>query len=107
MIERVPLSTVHGFPRIGSRRELKSAVESYWAGLSSDDELGSVAAELRAAHWGVMAEAGIDLIPCNDFSLYDHALDAAVLVGDARPLSTGAPVTARPVLRDGQRPRRR
>lgn len=81
MIDRVPLSTVHGFPRIGSRRELKSAVESYWAGLSSDDELGSVAAELRAAHWGVMAEAGIDLIPCNDFSLYDHALDAAVLVG--------------------------
>jgi 5-methyltetrahydropteroyltriglutamate--homocysteine methyltransferase len=79
--DRVPQSTVHGFPRIGARRELKSAVESYWAGRSSNDQLGSAAAELRATNWGVMADAGIELIPCNDFSLYDHVLDATVLVG--------------------------
>ncbi len=75
------LAAVHGYPRIGERRQLKVALESYWSGRCSFEELSAVGAELRAAAWRLMADAGVDLIPSNDFSLYDHVLDAAVLVG--------------------------
>ena len=75
------LSNVLGFPRIGAQRELKSATEAYWAGDRSMDDLVSTAGELRAANWKLQRDAGIDLIPSNDFSLYDQVLDTIAMVG--------------------------
>jgi 5-methyltetrahydropteroyltriglutamate--homocysteine methyltransferase len=70
-----------GFPRIGRSRELKRALESYWAGRSSVDQLVAAAAELKAERWRLQRAAGIEHVPSNDFSLYDHVLDAALTVG--------------------------
>jgi 5-methyltetrahydropteroyltriglutamate--homocysteine methyltransferase len=70
-----------GYPRIGIGRELKKALESYWAGKTSAGELHAAAAGLRRRHWESLKAAGIDHIPGNDFSLYDHMLDMAVAVG--------------------------
>ena len=78
-------ASVHGFPRIGPRRELKSAVEGFWGGRVSAEDLAATASRIRRNGWTAMAAAGIDLVPCNDFSLYDHVLDTAVLV-DAVPV---------------------
>src|SRR5262245_45116040 len=84
------LSTVLGYPRIGPDRELKRAVEAYWAsrndgpGGSDADALHDSAARLRAEVWRTLRDAGLDSIPSNTFSLYDHVLDAAVAV-DAMP----------------------
>ncbi|CUQ65321.1 5-methyltetrahydropteroyltriglutamate--homocysteine S-methyltransferase [Candidatus Nitrospira inopinata] len=75
------LVTCLGYPRIGASRELKKALESFWSGRLTTKELHRTAAELRRRHWSVMKEAGIDLIPIGDFSLYDHVLDTAVAVG--------------------------
>ncbi|MBI3440478.1 MAG: 5-methyltetrahydropteroyltriglutamate--homocysteine S-methyltransferase [Proteobacteria bacterium] len=75
------LSANLGFPRIGAKRELKKALESYWAKEISQDELFKVAAELRQLHWRLQKDAGIDHIPSNDFTFYDHVLDMAVTVG--------------------------
>jgi 5-methyltetrahydropteroyltriglutamate--homocysteine methyltransferase len=74
-------TAVLGFPRIGADRELKRALEHYWSGGSSVDDLERVAREVRHGHIDIARQAGIDLIPCNDFSLYDHVLDTAVMVG--------------------------
>src|SRR5436305_1814174 len=74
-------SSVHGFPRIGPNRELKFATEGYWRGDTSAEDLKRTASEIRRANWELMRDAGIDLIPSNDFSLYDQVLDAAALVG--------------------------
>jgi len=71
-----------GYPRIGEHRELKKATESYWKGLISQEELVSTAFKLRAANWAKQHEAGIDLIPCNEFSFYDQMLDVTCLVGN-------------------------
>ncbi|HVK50748.1 MAG TPA: 5-methyltetrahydropteroyltriglutamate--homocysteine S-methyltransferase [Pseudoxanthomonas sp.] len=73
-----------GFPRIGARRELKQALESHWRGESSAAELQNTARELRHRHWQLQADAGTDVVPCNDFSLYDQVLDTAFLF-DAIP----------------------
>lgn len=70
-----------GFPRIGKQRELKFALESYWAGKSTQDDLLATAASLRAQNWKLQQEKGIKIIPSNDFSLYDHVLDLAVTLG--------------------------
>jgi 5-methyltetrahydropteroyltriglutamate--homocysteine methyltransferase len=70
-----------GFPRIGPRRELKAALESYWSGKSDAQALLAVAAELRAGTWARQRELGVDHIPSNDFSLYDHVLDTSAMVG--------------------------
>ncbi len=70
-----------GFPRIGARRELKFALERYWRGEISQDQLQQQAQALRRRHWQQQAEAGLDLIPVNDFSLYDHMLDHTALLG--------------------------
>ena len=70
-----------GFPRIGIRRQLKTALERYWAGQSSAEELFQHAAEIRRQHWQMQRDAGIEHIPSNDFSLYDHVLDTAAMVG--------------------------
>jgi 5-methyltetrahydropteroyltriglutamate--homocysteine methyltransferase len=75
------LSNVSGFPRIGAQRELKLSTEGYWAGQRSLEDLLEAARSLRAANWKLQREAGIDLIPSNDFSFYDQVLDTIVLVG--------------------------
>ena len=75
------LSNVSGFPRIGPGRELKFATEGYWRGEVSAQELVEVGRRIRLDNWRLMQDAGIDLIPSNDFSLYDQVLDAICLVG--------------------------
>ncbi|MGH6972896.1 MAG: 5-methyltetrahydropteroyltriglutamate--homocysteine S-methyltransferase, partial [Caulobacteraceae bacterium] len=70
-----------GFPRIGPRRELKTALERYWSGRSDRESLLAAAAALRAAGWRGQQALGVDHIPSNDFSLYDHVLDTSVMVG--------------------------
>ena len=75
------LSNVLGFPRIGAQRELKVATEAYWAGDRSLEDLAATAKDLRAANWQLQRDAGIDLIPSNDFSLYDQVLDTIAMVG--------------------------
>ena len=75
------LATSLGHPRIGVGRELKKALESYWSKRTSATELEDVARNLRRRHWLAMKGTGLDHIPSNDFSLYDHMLDMAVAVG--------------------------
>src|SRR5258708_9189049 len=70
-----------GTPRIGPRRELKLAVESFWSGASDEKALRETAAELRAANWARQKKLGITVIPSNDFSFYDQVLDTSVMVG--------------------------
>ncbi len=77
---KLPISTL-GVPRIGPRRELKTALEAYWAKRSSADALLGTACELRAASWAKQKALGITTIPSNDFSLYDQVLDTTALVG--------------------------
>lgn len=91
----IPIATL-GLPRIGDRRALKTALEAYWSGQSTLDDLDATAARLRAENWQRQKHAGIDHIPSNDFSLYDHVLDTSVLVGAIpdRYGWTGGPVTA-------------
>ena len=74
-------STVLGYPRIGPRRELKRAVERYWAGKIDAIELQDVASDLRAATWTELRDAGLESIPGNTFSYYDQVLDTAELFG--------------------------
>jgi 5-methyltetrahydropteroyltriglutamate--homocysteine methyltransferase len=74
-------TAVHGMPRIGEGRALKWALEKFWAGNIGPDELEAQAAAIRRRNWEVMARAEVDFIPANDFSLYDHMLDAAVALG--------------------------
>ncbi|RBP97994.1 5-methyltetrahydropteroyltriglutamate--homocysteine S-methyltransferase [Bifidobacterium aemilianum] len=74
------LTSVSGFPRMGQNRELKKAIEAYWKGKASLDDLRRQGKKLRARHWRLQQEAGIDLIPSNDFSYYDQVLDTAILL---------------------------
>jgi 5-methyltetrahydropteroyltriglutamate--homocysteine methyltransferase len=69
-----------GFPRIGARRELKFALESYWKGQSSRDELKTSGAELRRRHW--RDQASLDLAPVGDFAFYDQVLDMSFTLGN-------------------------
>ncbi len=70
-----------GMPRIGPRRELKRAVEGYWAGTTDAATLTDVARRRREDNWTEQAEAGIESIASNDFTLYDQVLDTTCLVG--------------------------
>ncbi|QWT18927.1 5-methyltetrahydropteroyltriglutamate--homocysteine S-methyltransferase [Bacillus sp. NP157] len=80
----MPHVTYLGFPRIGRRRELKRLLEAHWKGEATAADLQATAATLRQRHWRLARDAGADSVPVNDFSLYDHVLDAAVAV-DALP----------------------
>lgn len=71
-----------GFPRVGLRRELKKAQESYWAGNTTREALLAVGRELRARHWEQQKQAGIDLLPVGDFAWYDHVLTTSLLLGN-------------------------
>jgi 5-methyltetrahydropteroyltriglutamate--homocysteine methyltransferase len=70
-----------GYPRIGNHRELKKANEAYWAGKITAHELEQTARSIRSFNWQLQKSAGIDLIPCNDFSYYDQVLDTSLMVG--------------------------
>lgn len=70
-----------GTPRIGPRRELKTALESFWARKSDEKSLLEAAGALRAANWARQKAQGITVIPSNDFSFYDQVLDTSVMVG--------------------------
>ncbi|OWM69069.1 hypothetical protein CDL15_Pgr025256 [Punica granatum] len=74
-------SHIVGYPRMGPKRELKFALESFWDGKSSAEELQKVAADLRASIWKQMADAGIRYIPSNTFSYYDQVLDTTAMLG--------------------------
>ncbi len=74
-----------GFPRIGHRRELKVALERFWSGELDERGLNTAAAQLRTRHWEVQAASGISHIPSGDFSLYDHVLDMACMLGVIPP----------------------
>lgn len=74
-------TNVLGYPRVGANRELKKAEEAYRAGKVSKEELLKTAAEIRKSNWLLQKEAGIDLIPSNDFSFYDQTLDLSLCVG--------------------------
>ena len=72
---------VLGTPRIGPRRELKLALESFWSGASDEKALIETAAKLRAENWARQKKLGVTVIPSNDFSFYDQVLDTSVMVG--------------------------
>ncbi|HMG91716.1 MAG TPA: 5-methyltetrahydropteroyltriglutamate--homocysteine S-methyltransferase [Chryseolinea sp.] len=69
-----------GYPRIGSQRELKKANEIYWSGKSTLRNLVQVGKNIRQENWELQKNAGIDLIPSNDFSFYDQVLDMSLTV---------------------------
>src|SRR6266705_1674151 len=77
----MPIAHNLGFPHLGAARELKRATEGYWGGKVSLPDLLKTGAELRARHWRMQQDAGIDLLPSNDFSYYDRMLDTCALVG--------------------------
>jgi 5-methyltetrahydropteroyltriglutamate--homocysteine methyltransferase len=70
-----------GFPRIGRDRELKKAVEAYWKGELDEAGLRAVGRELRAAHWQLQKDAGIELLPVGDFAWYDQVLSHSLTFG--------------------------
>ena len=74
-----------GFPRIGHRRELKTALESFWAGRLGEAGLLAQAAALRTRHWDLQQSLGINHVPSGDFALYDHVLDTAAMLGAIPP----------------------
>ncbi|XP_044979403.1 5-methyltetrahydropteroyltriglutamate--homocysteine methyltransferase 1 [Hordeum vulgare subsp. vulgare] len=74
-------SHIVGYPRMGPKRELKFALESFWDGKSSAEDLEKVATDLRASIWKQMSEAGIKYIPSNTFSYYDQVLDTTAMLG--------------------------
>jgi len=77
----VTTSTIHGYPRIGPRRELKAATEAYWAGRTTAEQLEDTGRALRRDAWSFLRDAGVGEIPSNHFSFYDHVLDTIALVG--------------------------
>ncbi|KAK4787726.1 hypothetical protein SAY86_011559 [Trapa natans] len=74
-------SHIVGYPRMGAKRELKFAMESFWDGKSSAEELQKVAADLRSSIWKQMDAAGIKYIPSNTFAYYDQVLDTTAMLG--------------------------
>src|SRR5256886_3448409 len=77
----MPISHNLGFPHLGAGRELKRATEGYWSGKVPQADLLKTGAALRQRHWRLQQDAGIDLVPANDFSYYDRVLDTCALVG--------------------------
>jgi 5-methyltetrahydropteroyltriglutamate--homocysteine methyltransferase len=70
-----------GFPRIGARRELKTALEAYWRGAIDADALEAAGRDLRARHWQQQADAGLDLVTVGDFAFYDQVANHIQLFG--------------------------
>ncbi|ESR56712.1 hypothetical protein CICLE_v10018965mg [Citrus x clementina] len=78
-------SHIVGYPRMGPKRELKFALESFWDGKSSAEDLQKVSADLRSSIWKQMSQAGIKYIPSNTFSYYDQVLDTTAMLGAVPP----------------------
>lgn len=74
-----------GYPRIGTKRALKFALEDYWSGKITQDTLLLKAKQLRKEHWLVQQNNGIEIIPTNDFSFYDQVLDLSFTLGAIAP----------------------
>ncbi|MFL9929463.1 5-methyltetrahydropteroyltriglutamate--homocysteine S-methyltransferase [Paraburkholderia sp. RL18-103-BIB-C] len=72
---------IPGFPRIGAQRELKFAQESFWRGETDENHLRGVARDLRARHWRLQKDAGLDFITAGDFAYYDQMLTLSALLG--------------------------
>ncbi|WP_099370317.1 5-methyltetrahydropteroyltriglutamate--homocysteine S-methyltransferase [Sphingobacterium sp. 1.A.5] len=70
-----------GYPRVGAFRELKKANEAYWAKKISAEELLQAGLKIRESNWKTQKDAGIELIPSNDFAFYDQVLDLSLTVG--------------------------
>jgi len=109
-------SGILGFPRIGARRELKWALERYWAGQGDEQDLLRQAAQIRRENWQAQQRAGSSWVAVGDFSLYDHVLDLSLQLGIV-PKRFGGPAAARdlstyfsmargkvPARADGNRP---
>ncbi|MES2735420.1 MAG: 5-methyltetrahydropteroyltriglutamate--homocysteine S-methyltransferase [Verrucomicrobiota bacterium] len=83
------MSDIHthnlGYPRIGQQRELKKATEAYWHGRLTREDLEATGRRLRQQNWATQQAAGMDLIPCNDFTFYDQMLDFSCLIGNVPP----------------------
>jgi 5-methyltetrahydropteroyltriglutamate--homocysteine methyltransferase len=81
--EQFDMAVAHtlGFPRIGADRELKKALESYWKGDIDQQALKNVGRQLRARHWQLQKDAGIDLLPVGDFAWYDQVLTHSLAFG--------------------------
>ncbi|HLF18348.1 MAG TPA: 5-methyltetrahydropteroyltriglutamate--homocysteine S-methyltransferase [Candidatus Omnitrophota bacterium] len=75
-------TAVLGYPRIGEKRELKKATESFWKGEISKNDLLATGRDIRKKNWNLQKSLGIDIIPSNDFSLYDQVLDMSCLLGN-------------------------
>lgn len=77
------MTTIHtlGYPRIGAQRELKFALESFWKGASSEDDLRATGRALRERHWAAQRDAGLDFVTVGDFAWYDQVLQTAALLG--------------------------
>jgi 5-methyltetrahydropteroyltriglutamate--homocysteine methyltransferase len=77
------MTTIHtlGFPRMGANRELKFALERHWRGEISADELEAIGRELRARHWQVQRDTGLDFVTVGDFAYYDHVANHIQLLG--------------------------
>jgi 5-methyltetrahydropteroyltriglutamate--homocysteine methyltransferase len=74
-------SHILGFPRIGAHRELKTALEAFWRGDTSDAQLLATGAQLREDHWALQREAGLSQLCAGDFCWYDHMLNQSLLLG--------------------------
>ncbi len=75
------VTNVLGYPGIGDKRELKKAVESFWYGGLTENELLAVTDDIKNKNWKMLKKIGIDLIPSNDFTLYDRMLDMSCMLG--------------------------
>lgn len=79
----MPHAHILGFPRIGARRELKTAVEAHWKGQLDEAGLRAVGRELRGRHWALQQAAGLDCVTVGDFAFYDHLHNATALFSAA------------------------
>src|SRR5258708_10952274 len=75
------ISSNLGFPRMGVNRELKKALEAHWGGKLNEAGLLAVGQVLKVNHWVLQQQVGMQHIPSNDFSFYDHVLDTAAMLG--------------------------
>nr|WP_245663462.1 5-methyltetrahydropteroyltriglutamate--homocysteine S-methyltransferase [Nocardia inohanensis] len=82
-------ATVLGLPRIGPKRELKRAIESYWAGRIGAEELRAAGRTLRTEQLLAVTAAGLDSVPVGTFSYYDQMLDTAAMFGALPPRVAG------------------
>jgi len=69
-----------GFPRIGTKRELKFGLESFWKGERSEEQLSALATSIRQQNWE--SQSTLDYVPVGDFSLYDQVLDMSFMLGN-------------------------